>query len=71
MLQTKEHHIIQSKLTISQPNDRFEQEADHVADNIMKMPNGSGFGIQRKCDNCEEEELQMKPLTASITPIIQ
>lgn len=54
---------IQPKLTMGQPNDRFEQEADAVADQVMKMSKSQIPPIQRKCDHCEEEEeLQMKPL---------
>ena len=30
--------IIQPKLTIGQPNDKYEQEADRMADQIMRMP---------------------------------
>src|SRR5712691_13372733 len=30
---------IQTKLRISQPNDPYEQEADRVADQVMRMPN--------------------------------
>jgi hypothetical protein len=29
---------IQAKLTIGQPNDKYEHEADHVADEVMRMP---------------------------------
>jgi hypothetical protein len=29
---------LQTKLTISQPQDRYEQEADRVADRVMRMP---------------------------------
>jgi hypothetical protein len=32
------NQIIQSKLTISQPGDFYEQEADQVADQVMSMP---------------------------------
>jgi len=32
---------IQPKLTISQPNDPYEQEADRVTDQVMRMPNNS------------------------------
>lgn len=62
--------IIQPKLTIGQPNDQYEQEADVVADQVMRMPQAP-LSIQRKCEDCEEEQLQMKPLSESITPIIQ
>ena len=60
--------IIQPKLTIGQPNDRFEQEADAVADQVMKMPASQIPPIQRKCEACEEEELQMKAFSS---PTIQ
>jgi hypothetical protein len=30
--------LIQAKLTIGAPNDIFEQEADRVADQVMRMP---------------------------------
>jgi len=33
-----ESSTIQAKLTISQPNDIYEQEADRVADQVMQMP---------------------------------
>lgn len=31
-------HVIQPKLTIGQPNDVYEQEADKVAEQVMEMP---------------------------------
>jgi hypothetical protein len=33
---------LQTKLTINQPGDRYEQEADHVADQVMRMPDPAG-----------------------------
>jgi len=30
--------FLQAKLTIGQPNDKYEQEADRVADQVMRMP---------------------------------
>lgn len=33
--------FFQPKLTVNQPNDVYEQEADAVADQIVKMPNGA------------------------------
>lgn len=49
---------IQAKLTISQHGDPDEQEADHVADQVMRMaepgPIHSAAGvIHRKCATCE------------------
>jgi Domain of unknown function (DUF4157) len=34
------------KLSISQPNDSYEQEADRVADRVMRMPDGAFSGRQ-------------------------
>ena len=41
---------IQAKLAISQPGDIFEQEADRIADHVMRMPDPT---IQRTCSACE------------------
>lgn len=67
---------IQAKLAISQPNDPDEQEADRVADQVMRMAEPTPISsapstIQRKCVTCaagattcpkceEEEKLQRK-----------
>jgi outer membrane protein OmpA-like peptidoglycan-associated protein len=58
--------FFQPKLTINQPNDVYEQEADHMADRVMRMPDPNlsqnAFfkpavnHVQRKCQACEEEE---------------
>lgn len=55
--------FFQPKLTVGPANDAFEQEADAVADKVMRMsdhekiqPAISRLGIQRKCAACEEEE---------------
>lgn len=61
--------LIQPKLTINQPNDIYEQEAEAAADKIMRMEDEetpqtkiSPVSVQRKCESCEEEEnkVQMK-----------
>jgi hypothetical protein len=58
---------IQTKLEIGAPNDRFEQEAERVADRVMRMPDPSigtslaPVGIQRLCAECEEE-VQRQPV---------
>ncbi len=52
--------VLQTKLTINQPGDMFEQEADRVADTVMRMadlttppeppmPNKPPSGLQRAC----------------------
>ncbi|MGN6401438.1 MAG: eCIS core domain-containing protein, partial [Flavisolibacter sp.] len=60
---------IQPKLEINQPGDRYEQEADAMADKVMRMSdkdvaqnsyNTSGTTIQRKCAECEKEDEEKK-----------
>lgn len=60
---------IQAKLKIGQPNDKYEQEADRVADQVMRMPDPK---LQRQPENeAEEVTLQPKPLAGQISPLIQ
>jgi len=76
-----ESGVIQAKLKIGQPNDKYEQEADRVADQVMRMPepkgalvNGYSSLMQREsgCPECpEKEEIQTKPLADQITPFVQ
>ena len=59
--------VIQAKLTMNQPGDRFEQQADRVADAVIRMPEPrdtkgirvsrpSSFpAAQRICAGCDEE----------------
>ncbi|MDX2100767.1 MAG: DUF4157 domain-containing protein, partial [Leptolyngbyaceae cyanobacterium bins.59] len=63
-------HGVQAKLTIGQPNDQYEQEADRVAEQVMSMPDSATQQpIQR--ETAPEEEVQTKPLVATITPLVQ
>jgi hypothetical protein len=58
--------FFQPKLTVNQPNDIYEQEADQMADKVMRMAdpslNQNAFfkpainRVQRKCQACEEED---------------
>lgn len=55
---------VQAKLSISQPGDSDEREADQIADRVMRMASPqaacscspSSEKVQRKCASCEEEE---------------
>src|SRR6266568_7692442 len=52
----------QAKLRVGSPNDAYEQEADRIADQVMRMPDpatvtrATAPEIQRKCAQCEEDE---------------
>ena len=61
---------IQTNLKIGRPGDKYEQEADRVADYVMRaspvepiqmQTEEEEEELQMKCENCEEDELQMKP----------
>jgi hypothetical protein len=68
--------LIQTKLTVGPAGDRYEQEADHVAEQVLTMPlpsparRGLGGEVQRQ-DEEPFGELQAKPLAATITPLVQ
>jgi hypothetical protein len=60
------------RLTVNEPGDAFEREADRVADQVMRMPDdsisidASPPQVSRKCEACEREDegkeaLQLKP----------
>ncbi len=49
---------LQAALKIGQPNDTYEQEADRVTDQVMRMPTPL---LSRKCSSCaKEEELNIR-----------
>ena len=50
---------LQAKLRIGQPGDVYEQEADRVADAVMRMPEP---GVQRQVEPEDEKERQAKPI---------
>ncbi len=59
--------VIQAKLTVNDPGDQYEQEADRVAEQVMRMPDPgitdraaarrqtASVHIQRMCPECEEK----------------
>jgi hypothetical protein len=54
--------IIQAKLTVSKPDDKYEREADQVADKVMRMPSPAKPG--------DEDPTQNKPLSGQATPMV-
>ncbi|MFN6564597.1 MAG: DUF4157 domain-containing protein [Nostoc sp. ChiSLP01] len=67
-------HRPQAKLTVGEPDDQYEQQANTVADRVMRMvipepkSDRGGIGLQ---DAPTQEEVQTKPLAAAITPLLQ
>lgn len=62
---------IQPKLTIGEPNDQYEQEADYVAERVMSMTPPATPNVQPHSEQEEHFQLQTKPLVERITPIVQ
>jgi Domain of unknown function (DUF4157) len=61
--------LIQTRLTVGAAGDRYEQEADRVAERVLTMTApGPQQAVQRQED---EEEVQAKPVAADITPLAQ
>lgn len=59
---------VQTKLTIGQPGDKYEREADAMADRVVSQnttevaSSSAGPSIQAKCSECAKEEgIQMMP----------
>lgn len=48
---------VQAKLTIGQPGDKYEQEADAMAAKVMRMPDSA---IQREPEDEEEDMMQLR-----------
>jgi hypothetical protein len=70
-LQSKAKPFVQAKLKVNEPGDLYEQEADAMADRVMRMQSNEtvkpvtgliGKSLQRKCAHCEEEEKKKKPI---------
>ncbi|NCA84374.1 MAG: DUF4157 domain-containing protein [Clostridia bacterium] len=68
---SKTKPMVQPKLTINEPGDIYEQEADAMADRLMRMSSNEtvkpvtgliGKSLQRKCTHCEEKEKTPPPL---------
>ncbi|MEH2165145.1 MAG: DUF4157 domain-containing protein [Nostoc sp.] len=69
----------QAKLTVGEPGDKYEQEADRVANQVMRMVVPDKLNpptveplqdsLQRKCATCEQEEdkVQAKPSIQAAT----
>jgi hypothetical protein len=62
---------VQTKLTIGAPGDKYEQEADSVAEQVMSMNAPANPQSIQRFSEGEEEERKRSPLAASITPLIQ
>lgn len=66
---------LQPKLNVGAADDQYEREADHVARQVMNMPESAAANPMQQATPPGEEDkdkmLQTKPLAASITPFVQ
>ncbi len=76
---------LQAKMTVGKPNDTYEQEADRVANTVMRMPDpivqqqpeekkdeqAHRFSIQRQPEEKKDEHAQAKLAIGAITPLVQ
>jgi len=63
--------VIQANLKIGQPGDIYEQEADRVADAVMRMQEPRLQRQEEEEEKEEEELIQTKPMSEQITPLVQ
>lgn len=66
-----ESGTVQAKLKISQSGDKYEQEADRIAGQVMRMPEPI---VQRQPEEPEKQEdilIQTKLIGEQITPVVQ
>ena len=62
---------VQAKLKVGQPGDIYEQEADRVAEQVMRMPEPEVQRQPEEEENKEKETIQTKPIADQITPMVQ
>lgn len=62
--------ILQPKLTVSKAGDKYEKEADWMADKVVQR--SAAPDVQEKCETCKSKKIhQSKPLADRITPFVQ
>ncbi len=58
--------VLQTKLKINKPGDKYEQEADRIANIVMHLPDSEVESVSQT-----EDKIQRKPLASQITPLVQ
>ena len=64
--QNQSDHFFQAKLTVGQPGDQYEQEADAMADKVVQQKS-SEEDLQSQTD----DNLQAQPMADQVTPVVQ
>ena len=68
-----QHKPIQAKLTIGRPNDKYEQEADHVADKVVQRCSKNDAALSYINTGIQSKTVQSKPVVpiATVSPMVQ
>jgi hypothetical protein len=61
--------VLQTKLHIGRPGDIYEQEADRLAEQVMKMAEPQAE--KQPADEEQQEQTQPKPVAEEATPLVQ
>lgn len=62
---------VQAKLKIGKPNDKYEQQADHMADKVMRMTEGSLVNSQQSLGKEDRGPDRSESVANQITPLVQ
>ena len=67
---------IQHKLTVGKPGDKYETEADNIADKVVARTENANQGLNSSAEPSSiqqktDQSVQEKPLAETVTPIIQ
>ena len=65
---------LQAKLAISQPGDVYEQEADRVAEQVMRMPGSADDGFERQADDFAKQSINgggLSGIGRTAKPVVQ
>jgi hypothetical protein len=63
---------VQAKLLISSPRNRYEREADHVADRVMRMPETDNQQrVESAVTQPDQAVNQARPASEQISPLVQ
>jgi hypothetical protein len=57
---------VQAKMTVGKTGDKFEQEADKMADKVMRMPSPASSAKEEKIQRKADEQLQKAPAEEKI-----
>jgi hypothetical protein len=61
--------MIQAKLAVSQPGDKFEREADRIADQVMRIPDGVGSKAMSTVTSAQTRTVQRDAFSGQLSAV--